>query len=324
MWVIEEIAGVRCCVLTIARPSMMRMRHDTVLKRSIEEERIEPQTWDALLYEERFSPEVTDKVYFDISLAGEPAGRIQFGLFGDVVPKTVKNFVGLVTGEYEDDDGNMKKSAHCLKNTTANTIMDNHLLGMGNPGLDIVTLEFTHEEFKEYYEFFEDFKITPKQIGKVEKFWTPRWGADLGRPYDEEGNQFKEGGPVDGNSEDQLHIILEVMQEILDRGEGGKINFYRPEFAKGCDVTGGNFPAEGFKVSHQKRGMLSMDREENKDLQGSCFFITFKEFPQMDKRWVVFGELLEGHDILNRIEDEFDGRADEVLIADCGVLPVDA
>ncbi|KAH8038665.1 hypothetical protein HPB51_002809 [Rhipicephalus microplus] len=31
-------------------------------------------------------------VYFDIEIGGEPAGRIEIGLFGKTVPKTVKNF----------------------------------------------------------------------------------------------------------------------------------------------------------------------------------------------------------------------------------------
>ena len=41
---------------------------------------------------------VTDKCYFDIQIDGQDAGRITFGLFGDVVPKTAKNFATLCEG----------------------------------------------------------------------------------------------------------------------------------------------------------------------------------------------------------------------------------
>merc|ERR1712123_190813 len=40
-------------------------------------------------------PKVTNIVWFDISIGGGATERIEIGLFGEVVPKTVKNFVEL-------------------------------------------------------------------------------------------------------------------------------------------------------------------------------------------------------------------------------------
>lgn len=43
--------------------------------------------------------EITDTVYFDISIDGQPAGRVEMGLYGATTPKTVENFKQLCTGE---------------------------------------------------------------------------------------------------------------------------------------------------------------------------------------------------------------------------------
>lgn len=47
----------------------------------------------------KVGPKVTEKVFFDITIGGEPAGRIVFGLFGATVPRTVANFKGLALHE---------------------------------------------------------------------------------------------------------------------------------------------------------------------------------------------------------------------------------
>ncbi|KAJ7365828.1 hypothetical protein OS493_002549 [Desmophyllum pertusum] len=44
---------------------------------------------------------VTRKVFFDVSVGGQPLGRIVLGLFGNTAPKTVTNFVSLAGNEGE-------------------------------------------------------------------------------------------------------------------------------------------------------------------------------------------------------------------------------
>lgn len=45
------------------------------------------------------SADITETVYFDVTAGGESLGRVEMGLYGDVVPKTVANFKALCTGE---------------------------------------------------------------------------------------------------------------------------------------------------------------------------------------------------------------------------------
>ena len=43
---------------------------------------------------------ITKKAYMDITIDGEDAGRIVYGLYGDVVPKTAANFARICKGDF--------------------------------------------------------------------------------------------------------------------------------------------------------------------------------------------------------------------------------
>jgi len=318
-WTLEEMGGVNVCMLTITRPSMLRKRHDPILHRQTEEERIEPQTWDSLLVEERPKGEVTDRVFFDLSCDGEAAGRLEFGLFGKVLPQTVENFKALVTGRYITEDGKEAESVFRYKGIAFEKVLPEFIMSMGNAGWDTECFHLSAEEISEYSKHFEDFKSSPKAIGPIKRTWCIRWGGDLGNP-EIEAQIKKDGGSVDGNSNVELAMITERLRELDAKGQGADLYFFKPEWEKGVGADGFTFPAEGFPCSHSKAYMLSMDRQEDKDIQGSSFFITLKEFPEMDKRWVCFGELLEGEDLVRRIETEYESRPGQVVVEDCGLL----
>ena len=170
---------------------------------------------------------VTEKVYFDITIDGEAAGRIVFGLFGNTVPKTAANFATLTTGE----------------------------AGNGNSGKP---LHFKGSHFH---------RIIPGFMAQ--------------------GGDFTNGNGTGGES-----------------------------------IYGSKFPDENFHLKHSKPYLLSM-ANAGPNTNGSQFFITFAVTSWLDGRHTVFGEVLEGFDVINKLEKIGSGSGStskKAVIEDCGKL----
>jgi len=162
------------------------------------------------------------RVFRDIQIDGKDVGRVVLGLYGDVVPKTVENFLSLCRG----DEG------FGYKGSTFYRVI---------PGLTV------------------------------------------------------QGGDVVGT-----------------QGKGGK------------SIYGATFPRENFDVGHNTVGTLSMVNTRDNQNDSRFFITTRDESGYLDGKYVAFGKVVSGMDVIQRIEGiggspPTNKPKKPVVVSDCGV-----
>ncbi|XP_008937440.1 PREDICTED: peptidyl-prolyl cis-trans isomerase-like 6 [Merops nubicus] len=69
----------------------------------------------------------------------------------------------------------------------------------------------------------------------------------------------------------------------------------------GESIYGPTFEDESFSVRHNGRGVLGM-ANKGRHTNGSQFYITLQPAPELDKKYVAFGQLIEGTEVLQKLE----------------------
>ncbi|KJY01048.1 peptidyl-prolyl cis-trans isomerase H like protein [Zymoseptoria brevis] len=150
------------------------------------------------------------------------------------------------------------------------------------------------------FELFAD--VTPRTAENFRQFCTGETKGTTGRPQGYKGSKFH-------------RVIKNFMLQGGDflNGDGtGSISIYGTR----------SFADENFERKHTEAGLLSM-ANSGKDSNGSQFFITCAPTPHLNGKHVVFGKVVEGMDVVRKIENvrlRGEKPVSDVTVAQCGEM----
>ncbi|XP_030850300.1 probable inactive peptidyl-prolyl cis-trans isomerase-like 6 [Strongylocentrotus purpuratus] len=120
----------------------------------------------------------------------------------------------------------------------------------------------------------------------------------------------------------KFHYLESLFHRIVPNGwvQGGDILYGKGD--GGESIHGPVFEDENFSVKHNARGVLGMGNK-GRHTNGSQFYITCQPAPWMDSKFVAFGKLVEGTEVLKTLEGQetYNERPKkDCKIAACGVF----